>query len=266
MGDTFDFPKPTYLIKKVLTLGSDTDSICLDFFSGSATTAEAVLQLNKELGSDGKRKFISIQLPEDLKSKLEKSSKSDREKINNVISFLKTNNRYLTLDQVGIERIERVANKIKEENPDTNIDLGFKHFTLKEPAIDTVNKLVEFNPNEDKLFSDKTLLEEFGVPTVITTWLNSDGYGLTTEAERILFADYEAYYKHKHLYLVHPELTNEAIEEIVVKYETDGNFNPENIVLFGYSFTWTELESLKTNLKRLQDTEKNLRINFDVRY
>ena len=64
----------------------------------------------------------------------------------------------------------------------------------------------------------------------------------------------------------HPELPNESIEEIVVKYETDGNFNPENIVLFGYSFTWTELESLKTNLKRLQDTEKNLRINFDVRY
>lgn len=152
------------------------------------------------------------------------------------------------------------------ENPDADIDLGFKHFTLKEPANNTVNKLVEFNPDENKLFADKTLLDEFGVPTVITTWLNNDGYGLSTEAERIMFAGYEAYYKEKHLYLVHPELPNEAIEEIVVKYETDGNFNPENIVLFGYSFTWTELESLKTNLKRLQDTEKNLRINFDVRY
>ncbi|MGN0619425.1 MAG: hypothetical protein ACI4J7_10450 [Ruminiclostridium sp.] len=50
------------------------------------------------------------------------------------------------------------------------------------------------------------------------------------------------------------------------KYETDGTFNPENVVLFGYSFTWTEMESLKTNLARLKDTEKNLRINFDIRY
>jgi type III restriction enzyme/adenine-specific DNA-methyltransferase len=125
---------------------------------------------------------------------------------------------------------------------------------------------VEFTPKKDEMIINNTILDEFGVPTVITTWLNNDGYGLTTEAEKILFAGYESYFKDKHLYLVHPELPNEAIEELVVKYETDGNFNPENIVLFGYSFTWTELESLKTNLKRLQDTEKNLRINFDVRY
>lgn len=266
MGETFDFPKPTYLIKKVLTLGSDNDSICLDFFSGSATTAEAVLQLNNELGNEGKRRFISIQLPENLKSKLEESSKSEKEKINNVINFLETNKRYPTLDQVGIERIVRVANIIKEENPETTIDLGFKHFTLAEPTADTINDLVEFNPSENAMLINNTILDDFGVPTVITTWLNNDGYGLTTEVVKISFSGYEAYYKDKYLYLVHPELPNEAIEEIVVKYETDGDFNPENIVLFGYSFTWTELESLKTNLKRLQDTEKNLRINFDIRY
>jgi len=179
---------------------------------------------------------------------------------------LSYNKGYRTVDEIGRDRIIKAANKIKEENPGSIIDLGFKHFTLNEPTSETVNKLVEFNPDEDKLFSDRNVLDEFGVPTVITTWLNNDGYGLTTEAEKIMFAGYEAYYKDKHLYLVHPELPNEAIEELVVKYETDGNFNPENIVLFGYSFTWTELESLKTNLKRLQDTEKNLRINFDVRY
>ncbi|MCU9778186.1 hypothetical protein N4849_14210, partial [Enterococcus faecalis] len=61
-----------------------------------------------------------------------------------------------------------------------------------------------------------------------------------------MFAGYEAYYQDKHLYLVHPEFPQESIEEVVVKYETDGDFNPENIVLFGNSFTLTELESLKT--------------------
>lgn len=49
-------------------------------------------------------------------------------------------------------------------------------------------------------------------------------------------------------------------------YEMDGAFNPENVVLFGYSFLWAETDELKTNLARLKDTEKNLRINFDVRY
>ena len=53
---------------------------------------------------------------------------------------------------------------------------------------------------------------------------------------------------------------------ITEKYESDGAFNPENVVLFGYSFKWTEMESLKTNLARLRDTEKNLRINYDIRY
>lgn len=57
-----------------------------------------------------------------------------------------------------------------------------------------------------------------------------------------------------------------SIAAIVDKYEMDGNFNPENVVLFGYSFVWTMTEDLKMNLARLKDTEKNLRINFDVRY
>ena len=70
----------------------------------------------------------------------------------------------------------------------------------------------------------------------------------------------------KHLYLIGPNLTDAAIEAIVTKYETDGSFNPENVVLFGYSFFWTELEALKTNLKRLKETEKPLPINFDIRY
>ena len=245
-GKYFSNPKPSELIKYLINLVLDNELI-LDFFSGSATTADATMQMNAE--DNGNRKFIMVQLPEKIKQ-----------------GTLSYNKGYRTVDEIGRDRIIKAANKIKEENPGSIIDLGFKHFTLNEPTSETVNKLVEFNPDEDKLFSDRTVLDEFGVPTVITTWLNNDGYGLTTEAEKIMFAGYEAYYKDKHLYLVHPELPNEAIEELVVKYETDGNFNPENIVLFGYSFTWTELESLKTNLKRLQDTEKNLRINFDVRY
>ena len=80
------------------------------------------------------------------------------------------------------------------------------------------------------------------------------------------FAGYIGYYMGKHLYLIDQELSNEAIAAITEKFDTDGTFNPENVVLFGYSFKWTEMEALKTNLARLKDTEKNLRINFNIRY
>lgn len=243
----FETAKPIGLLEKVLTIGSNDGDIIVDFFSGSATTAHAIMRMNAV--TQGKRKYILIQLQEPVKPG------SDAEKAG-----------YTTIDQIGMERILRAAVKIREKYPDTTVDLGFKHYTLVEPASDTLDKLEKFDPTENKLFADKDILSDFGKPTVLATWLVRDGYGLTADAEELNFAGYNGYYKGKHLYLIDPELSNKAIEAIVVKYETDGSFNPENVVLFGYSFTWTEMEALKINLKRLKDTEKNLRINFDIRY
>jgi len=262
MGDAFDFPKPTYLIEKALRIGADKNSLIVDFFSGSATTVEAVASLNND--DNGTRKVIAIQLPEDLDAQYVSASDSEKAKVKKRIDFLDSVGRPHTLDQIGIERIIRAAKKIKEENPDTTADLGFLHYTLVEPSIDTLDKLEKFDVNENSMFASD-ILNEFGLPTVLSTWLVRDGYGLTATPEKLVFADYEAYYIGKHLYLITQNLTKEAIDAMLVKYETDGKFNPENIVLFGYSFTWTEMETLKTNLKRLKDI-KNLHINFDVRY
>lgn len=265
MGNVFDFPKPTYLIRKILMLGANIDSLCVDFFSGSATTAEAIMQLNSE-SPLGKRKYILIQLPENLDEKLQNAAASDKPKIENAINFLDANHRSHTLDQIGIERIIRAANSIKSSKPDTTVDLGFKHFSLFECSDETLDKLEAFTPDENGLIVANTVLETFGKPTVLATWLVRDGYGFTTTPEELDFHGYKCYYIGKHLYLIDKELPNESIESIVAKFETDDSFNPENVVLFGYSFTWTELETLQTNLKRLKDTGKNLRINFDVRY
>lgn len=267
MGDVFDFPKPSYLVKKVLTLGSDHDSLCVDFFSGSATIAEAIMSLNVELMAKGQRRYIAIQLPEDLDIKYQNVSATEKPKIQKAIDFLENVNRPHTIDQIGMERIIRTSKVIKEENPHTTADLGFKHYTLEEPTDVTIDKMEIFDPGENQLFiDDKSLLVDFGKATVLTTWLVRDGYGLNTNAKELDFAGYKGYYIDKHLYLVDSELSNNAIECLVVKYETEGDFNPVNVVLFGYSFKWTEIEALKTNLKRLKDTEKNLRINFDIRY
>lgn len=263
MGDAFDFPKPTYLIKKVLSIGAFTDSICVDFFSGSATSTEAVLALNAEDG--GARKIIAIQLPEDIDKKYESASQTEKNKVKKVLDFLGSVSRPHTLDQIGIERIIRAAVKIREEHPDTTADLGFRHFTLKEPSTDTLDKIETFDPNKT-ICADNTVLNQFGAPTILTTWLVRDGYGFTAPLKEIDFAGYIGYYIEKHLYLINPELRPKAITAIIEKIETDGTFNPENVILFGYTFAWSEIESLKENLSRLKDTEKNLRINFDIRY
>ena len=125
-GGSFDTPKPIELVIRMLKLITffDKDSIILDFFSGSATTAHAVMQLNAE--DDGNRKFIMVQLPE----KTEENSEA-----------YKSGYKYIT--EIGKERICRAAKKIKEENPDSNFDGGFR--VLK---VDSSNmKDIFYNPS-----------------------------------------------------------------------------------------------------------------------
>ncbi len=110
----FDYSKPYDLIQFLTNLASSKDDIVLDFFSGSATTAHAVMQLNAN--DNGNRKFIMVQLPEELKEDSE-SFKAG----------------YKNICEIGEERIRRAAKKIKEENKDkdlSNVDFGFKVFKL----------------------------------------------------------------------------------------------------------------------------------------
>lgn len=253
----FSYPKPTSLLK--LLVGSvsviQENDIVLDFFSGSATTADSIIQLNSLDGK--KRKFITIQLPEIL------SPENASQKV--AYEFLKENNLPTTLDYIGIERIKRAAAKIKEEHPDKEMDLGFKHYILQEPNQNTLDKLDSFD--KASLLADTTIMEEFGKPTILATWLNADGYGLTVEAEAIDLAGYTAYYCQKHLYLIDPGFTLESMKALLSKYDAEGHFNPENMVLFGYSFPdWSINEMIEKNLRILNDGEKNLKINFTVRY
>jgi type III restriction enzyme/adenine-specific DNA-methyltransferase len=251
----FSYPKPTSLIKHILSIATASHDKILDFFSGSASAADAVLQLNSE--EKGKRNFIAVQLPEILSPDVD-SQKAAYE-------FLKENNLPTTLDYIGIERIKRAAAKIKQEHPDKEMDLGFKHYLLQEPNQNTLDKLDSFD--KAGLLADTTILDDFGKPTILSTWLNADGYGLTTPAETIDLAGYTAYYCQKHLYLIDAGFTLESMKALLSKYDAEGHFNPENLVLFGYSFPdWSISEMIEKNLRILNDGEKNLKINFNVRY
>ena len=109
----FDSPKPTRLLKQVIRIATDKDDLILDFFSGSATTAHAILQYNAEDG--GNRKFIMVQLPE------ETDAKSEAYKAG-----------YKNICEIGKERIRRAGKKIKDESPLTtqNLDTGFRVLKL----------------------------------------------------------------------------------------------------------------------------------------
>ena len=115
----FDFSKPTSLIKALTLIGSFQNDIILDFFSGSATTAHAVMQLNAEDGRH--RKFIMVQLPEacDPKSEAYKAG-------------------YKTICDIGKERIRRAGEKIQKEHPEIQLDTGFRVFRVDDSNMEDV--------------------------------------------------------------------------------------------------------------------------------
>ena len=138
-NDVFEFPKPIKLLKKIISTGSSSGDIIFDFFGGSGTTAQAVLELNKEDG--GNRKFILVQMSEPCDKNTEAFKAG-----------------YKTIADIGKERIRRVIQKIEKEKAgkpdlfaDDKLDLGFKVFKLsssnfkiwKGVEIDSEEKLIE---------------------------------------------------------------------------------------------------------------------------
>lgn len=107
----FDYPKPVGLIERCLQLYTDKDSVVMDFFSGAATTAHAVMQLNAKDG--GKRSFIMVQIPEKTPEK-----------------SIAYNDGYETICDIGRARIKRAGEKLQKEYPDAHLDTGFKTFRV----------------------------------------------------------------------------------------------------------------------------------------
>lgn len=132
--DVFDTPKPTKLIKYIINLvKNNKDLLVLDFFSGSGTTADAIMQLNAEDG--GNRKYILVQLPEDLDEGLEKASNDNKTVIRNAIKMCEDNNVPHKLSEIAKERIRRAGEKIKSEYVYADNDIGFKVFKTGDSNI-----------------------------------------------------------------------------------------------------------------------------------
>ncbi|MCT9369482.1 site-specific DNA-methyltransferase [Acinetobacter baumannii] len=196
----FDFPKPKYLIQKILSLVSTNNEIILDFFSGSATTAHAVMQLNAE--DNGNRKFIMVQLPEQVDEKKEAFKAG-----------------YKTIADVSKDRIRRAGKKILEDNVNKegieNLDIGFRVLKIDSSNMKDVYytpdalKQVDMLDLADHIKADRT--SEDLLFQVMLDW----GIELSLPIERKTIAGKEVFYvAGNSLVACFDELTFDVVDEV----------------------------------------------------
>lgn len=222
--DIFDMPKPVSLLSKLLYLSNiDKNSIILDFFSGSSTTAHAVMQLNAE--DAGKRKYIMVQFPEDLQKKYDKASGNEKKELENTIEFLKQIHKAPLLTEIGKERIRRAGEKIKEENKDKegieNLDVGFKVFKLDSSNLVKWDNTPTTDEEEVKKRIQQSLfylVEGREDLDLVYEIMLKYGLSLTLPVEERKFDGVSAYIinhpDYKVLICLQPNITLSAVEEM----------------------------------------------------
>lgn len=198
----FSTPKPTLLLKYLLSICSNDNSLIMDFFSGSGSTADAIMQYNTENG--GKRKFILVQVQEDLET-----DKAGNEPP------------YPNICEMGEERIRRAGKKIKEENPMTtaDLDIGFRVFRVDSSNMEDVYyRPADFQQNQLEMFADNIKADRTPEDLLIQVMLDL-GILLSSEIEETEIAGKKVF-SVAGGYLIacfDSEITEETVTEIAKK-------------------------------------------------
>lgn len=259
---TFNYAKPIHLIKKIISISTQKKDIILDFFAGSGTTADAVMQLNREDG--GNRKFILVQLPEPIDPK---KSKTAYDFVKNELGVAEP-----TIFDITKERIIRsskqnaVSDKpqkedlFSEEEPTAygiqpNTSTGFKIFATT-PIWDNYEEEYENFDPQIELFDPENITEE-DIATLLTTWKTYDGIPLTTSLEKVDLGGYTAYYGQEKLYLMDKKFATENLKNLVEKIDNDTAFNPISVVIFGHHFESKAIRELTENLKNYSNKKQS---------
>lgn len=255
----FDFNKPSSLLKILINsyTYANKNSTILDFFAGSSTTADAVMQLNAEDG--GHRKFIMVQLPEKTYH-----TNSDGSEVPTKGGKAAYEAGFRSIDEISRERIRRAAAKIKADNELTlpaDFDGSFKHYRVVKPSRMTLDRIEEFKPETDELvldtvnsFSSQTLGvagNASGEQTVLATWLAKDGYPFDVDVQKIELAGYQGnLIENNRLYLIRENWNSQSTEKLLNLLGTHA-LNLQAVVIFGYSFNLNDLRELENGLKQL---------------
>jgi adenine-specific DNA-methyltransferase len=285
----FDTPKPKNLIKKLLTLTTVGDDIILDFFAGSGTTGDAVMQLNAEDG--GNRRYILVQLPEPIDPK---KNKAAYDFVKNELGVENP-----TIFEITKERLIRAAKKIKEEiiekkiiekekeieeikarldienkeeeisnlkeeiNLLKNQDLGFKVFETI-PIWEDYDFKAESFENQITFF-DAAKLKVEDIQVLLTTWKTYDGVPLTEDLKAVDLDGYIGYYYDTKLYLMFKGFETKHLKKLLEEIDENKEFNPATIVIFGYNFESKTMREIKENVSSYAN-KKSFNIDVVIRY
>jgi len=186
----FDFPKPVSLLKYLIKF-NDGNGIYLDFFSGSAPLAEAIMELNSEEDVFTKRKYICVQIPENIE--LMAGDNQEQKKVKqNAISLLNDLNKPNKITEIGKERIRRAASKIRAATK-AEIDYGFKVFKVDSSNMqDVYYKPQEYNQGQLDVFADNIKEDRTSEDLLIQILLNW-GLPLTLTTERLTIQGKEVF-------------------------------------------------------------------------
>ncbi|TMX08123.1 site-specific DNA-methyltransferase [Aeromonas salmonicida subsp. achromogenes] len=234
------FPKPKKLIQKLCLSLRDKNSIAMDFFAGSGTTGQAIIHLNSL--DNGSRQFVNIQI-------------SEKTPLDSVASKAG----YKTIFDITKARITKAAEKIREENPDFQGDLGFKIFeTVEDFRVEDDDK--ELSLMTMTMFDDVMLTDD-QYHTLLTTWRLYDGCELTTPVQDIGLDNYTAHLCDNRLYMIASDFSSDALKALLLRLDTDKQFSPNKIVFFGKNFDSVKQMELNEALKSYAN-KKSLEIDL----
>lgn len=284
----FENPKPTDFLRRLITISCNYNDLILDFFAGSGTTADAVMNMN--LDELANRKFILVQIPELIDSK---KSKTTYNYVRNEMGIDEP-----TIFDVTKERIIRaskgigtIANlKIDEKKKELSdlqakLDLEGKEERVKEinSEIKALHSLIlgfkifettqiweDYNFEAEQFDSSQTLfdvgkLSEDDIKALLITWKTYDGIPLTQDLESVELSGYTAYYGNGRLYLMNKGFTTDSLKALLEKIDTDKHFEPKSIIAFGYHLESKSLREISENVKTYNNKKKS-DIDFITRY
>ncbi|USG08192.1 site-specific DNA-methyltransferase [Latilactobacillus sakei] len=259
----FNNPKPINLIKQIISLMNNEEPIILDFFAGSSTTADAVMQLNAEDG--GHRQFMMCTLPEPTFT-----TNSNGKEVPTKGGKAAYKAGFKSIDEISRERIIRASAKIKAENTNLSEDFdgGFKHYRVVPAKQETLDQL-EFDDNLQLDMFD-SMLDDFssdhlgvtgqasGFDTILQTYLASDNYQFDVPIKMIDFGGIKvAYVNQQRIYIITDNWQSENTKALVNAIGTN-QIAVQTIVVFGYPMAMESLRELKIALKQLENNVKVL--------
>ena len=247
----FSFPKPVRLLKKVIEIGGLNDNdIILDIFSGSASTAQAIFELNEN--DNGKRKFILVQLPESCstdseayKAGFKTIAEVSKERIRRSSSKIKS--------KIEQEKIEQSSTLFNDIDDNIKLDLGFKVFKLNNSNFKIWDTTLEKEPEaiQQRLFEHvEHISPEAAQESILFELLLKSGFELTTPIEKLTLADKTVYSiaGGQLLICLEKELTNEVIKAMA-------ELQPTRVICLDEAFTGANADALKTNAVQIMKSK-----------